>query len=139
MGGSFTVLSHTADTGIDVRADSLGELLEWAARGMFSLVYPIGGLTAERSVIVEGASPVAAELLVDLLSDMLYISEAHDVAPCDFQTREATPTAARMMVGVAPLDGLALHGPPIKAVTYHDLAVAKEADGTWVARVVFDV
>ena len=139
MGGSFTELSHTADTGIEVSADSLGELLEWAARGMFSLMYPLDELTSTRSVLVEVDSPDTAELLVDLLSDILYLAEAHDVIPCVFQTREATATAARVMVHVAPLEPDWLHGPPIKAVTYHDLAVTNDTEDGWRARIVFDV
>jgi SHS2 domain-containing protein len=138
MGGSFTVLSHTADTGIDVTADSFGELLEWAATGMFSLMYDIRSLEAERSLVVAAQTVARDELLVDILSDLLFVSYSQDVIPCRFQAREATATDARLLVGVTPLDPDLLEGPPIKAVTYHDLAVTQDAAG-WTARVFFDV
>ncbi|MBP1632769.1 MAG: Archease protein family, partial [Acidobacteria bacterium] len=37
-----------------------------------------------------------------------------------------------------PSSGLELRGPPVKAVTYHDLAVEQESGG-WRVRVIFDV
>jgi SHS2 domain-containing protein len=43
-----------------------------------------------------------------------------------------------MRVGLTTA-GRSLHGPPVKAVTYHALVVAQTPDGRWLARVVFDV
>ena len=139
MSGSFEVLSHTADTGIAVEAATLPELLAWAARGMFSLMYDLEATSPEATVEVAVASAGLDELLVDLLAELLYRSEADDVIPCRFDVVTASPTEVRMSVGVAPMEPAALHGPPIKAVTYHDLAVEQSADGRWSARVVFDV
>jgi SHS2 domain-containing protein len=139
MSGSFSVLSHTADTGIDVHADTYEELLEWAAGGMFSLMYDIGSLAEQRSVVVAAQAASRDELLVDVLSDLLYLSYSQDLIPCRFQTREASATDARLLVGVADLDPDLLHGSPIKAVTYHDLFVARQEDDSWRARIVFDV
>ncbi len=138
MSGFFTVLSHTADTGIAVEADTFAEVLEWAARGMFELMYDLGDSAAERSVVVEVAASTAEDLLVDVLSELLYVSEANDVIPCRFAIA-ADPTSARVTIGVTPMRTELLHGPPIKAVTYHDLLVEEGNDGTWRARVVFDV
>ena len=139
MSGSFTVLSHTADTGIAVTADTFGELLEWAARGMFALMYDLGDADPEGSITVEVAASTAEDLLVDVLSELLYLSEAEDVIPCRFDVVEADPTSARVTIGVTRMRPELLHGPPIKAVTYHELLVEAQDDGTWQARVVFDV
>ncbi len=76
--------------------------------------------------------------MVDLLAELLYLSEAEDVVACRFRATEASPTQVRLEVGLVALRPDMLQGPPIKAVTYHDLEVAPSADG-WTARVLFDV
>jgi len=139
MSGSFTVLAHTADTAIEVVAGSLGELFEWAANGMFSLMYDMGELEPEQHLEVVVHSGDVTELLVDTLSDLLYISEADDVIPCRFSVEEISATSARLAVGAVPVDPTLLVGPPIKAVTYHDLSIVEDPEGGWRARVVFDV
>lgn len=139
MAGAFVLLSHTADTGIAVTADSLRELFEWAAVGMFSTMFDLAMCIPERHVTVAATGTRTDELLVDVLADLLYLSEAEDVVPCSFQVDEIWPNEVDLSAGVAPLRPNLLIGPPIKAVTYHDLDVSKKEDGTWTARVVFDV
>ena len=137
MAGSFTVVAHTADTAIDVRADSLAELFEWAVRGMCTLMYDTDSLAAHNQyeIAVEAAS--LDELLVDVLSEVLWWSETGDVIPCSVAVDEVAD-GARLRVGGAEQDPQRLIGPPIKAVTYHELAVTETPSG-WSAPVVFDV
>lgn len=139
MAGSFALLSHTADTGIEVSADTLAELFEWAALGMFSTMYDIAACTPERSVTVAAKGTRLDELLVDVLSDMLYLSEVEDVVPCSFRVDDVSPNEVGLAVGVCPATPELLIGPPLKAVTYHDLDVTEQEDGSWSGRVVFDV
>jgi SHS2 domain-containing protein len=138
MAGSFTVASHTADTAIDVRADSLGELFEWAMRAMCTLMYDLDSLVVqtEREVEIEASS--LEELLVDVLSEVLWWSEAEDSIPCSFAADVVATDRIRIRVGGADQDPVRLVGAPIKAVTYHELAVTEAPPG-WSAHVVFDV
>lgn len=139
MAGSYRILAHTADTGLEVEADTLGSLFEWAGRGMFELMFDLGGVDAARSIEVRVESSQVDELLVDVLSELLYVAESADVVPCRFVATEATATHVALAVGVVPVETAVLIGPPIKAVTYHDLSVERRSDGTWMAHVVFDV
>jgi len=139
MAGSFTVLSHTADTGIAVAADSLSELFEWAGRGMCAQMYDIDRATADRHVEIVVESSDVSELMVDTLAEILYLSEAYDLVPVSFIAHEASATRIRLAIGVAPVHPGVLVGAPIKAVTYHELAVRQLPDATWRARVLFDV
>lgn len=138
VAGSFTVSSHTADTALDVRGDSLAELFEWAVQGMCALMYDLDALDAEveHSFAIEAVS--ADELLVDVLSEILWWSEAEDVIPCAVVVEEVSDRGARLHLGGAAQDPDRLVGPPIKAVTYHELSVVETPAG-WTARVVFDV
>lgn len=138
MSGHYEVLAHTADTAIAVEADSLGELFAWAARGMFATMYALDRPATEDHTITV-ASSASEELMVDVLSELLFISESEDVVPVSFSTVDAGELRMTMRVGTVPLAAMALEGPPIKAVTYHDLSVEQRSDGSWAAHVVFDV
>jgi SHS2 domain-containing protein len=133
----FTILSHTADTGIEATADSFSELVAELASGMFALMADVAApVEAERrDVTVE--SPTLEDLVVDTLAELLYCLEVDDVFFTDFDVNYEggrLTLAAR----VVPLADVEIIGPPIKAVTYHDLVVEEGPDG-WFGRVYFDV
>ncbi|MEA1902447.1 MAG: archease [Actinomycetota bacterium] len=134
----YTVLSHTADTGIEATAPTLAGLISELATGMFALVASGGvaeaGLTIE--AMVEAGS--VEDLVVDVLSDLLYRSEVEDLIPIDIVITLSAPTNALVRAGGVPIADIEVLGPPIKAVTYHDLAVEETPDG-WIGRVYFDV
>lgn len=130
------VLSHTADTGVEATAETFAELLEELLEGMFASMADIESGTADTWVEAEVASETAEELVVDVLSEALYVSEVEDLILCDFRITEEGNRAELRMGGV-PVGVLDVTGPPIKAVTYHGLVVQR--DGAWYGRVYFDV
>jgi SHS2 domain-containing protein len=130
----FRELEHAADWELEVWAPDMPALLEVAARGMYHLLGMslAPGPRASRRIVLSAAD--RESLLVDFLSELLFLSESEGVA---FD-----------VIGVA-LDGVRLDaelsGAPvasqsreIKAVTYHGLQVV-EIDRGLTARVVFDV
>ena len=135
----FRVLSHTADTGIEASADTLSALIEQLATGMFALIAPIQPSAAERWHTVDVQSPTVEDLVVDTLSELVYLAEVEDVVFCAFRA-EASSEALKvsMSAGGVPTTAVEASGPPIKAVTYHRLLVEEREDG-WHGRVYFDV
>ena len=91
--------------------------------------------TRSAELFVEGTTP--EDLVVNVLSDLLAESEIRSVAFSSFAVSVDQDGA---VVGAAGSDsiGLTLKGPPVKAVTYHDLEVTRDARG-WYGRVVLDV
>ena len=134
---SHRVLSHTADTGIEATAGTLADLIRELAKGMFSLVAELPETAAEcwHTARVEAGTP--EDLVVDLLSELLWLSEVEDLVFCVFRvtTDEHSATVEAGGVPVADVDTT---GTPIKAVTYHQLVVEPRGDG-WYGRVYFDV
>jgi len=143
--GTFETFNHTADIGLEVRGESLADLLETAARGVFSIMLDDG----PREVAVEAdvaAAPDpslgddAAELLVCWLQELLYRFETEHLVPLRFEFAEAAPAGVRARVGFGRFDperdAARLE---VKAVTYHELAVREGTDGTWSARMILDV
>jgi SHS2 domain-containing protein len=133
----YQTLSHTADTGIVTRADTLADVIANAAFAMFDLVYDTVDATSERNVDFVARADNAPDLLVEVLTELLYLSETEDVAFAVFDVRAEVPRAVVSAVGFSTAD-VELRGPPIKAVTYHDLRCEQVGD-LWEAQVIFDV
>lgn len=131
------VLSHTADTGIEATAETLTALIEELAIGMFALMARAEPSSAERWITMRVEAGTVEDLVVDTLSELLYHSETKDLFFCDVRV-EGDATAVEVEAGAAPSHTVAPIGPPIKAVTYHDLMVVERDDG-WYGRVYFDV
>jgi SHS2 domain-containing protein len=133
------VLSHTADTGIEATGHSLASLIEELATGMFGLVATIEPSAAETWTKFDVESPTLEDLVVDTLSELVYLSEIEDLVFCAFRV-ELSPGSlgVTMEAGGVPVAAVEPSGPPIKAVTYHRLVVEERAEG-WYGRAYFDV
>ncbi len=134
----YEVLPHTADTGIIAYGATLPELFEHAAYGMFDLTFDLSVLRADRDVPVVAAGDTIEELLVGWLNELLYLGEAHRLAFAGFTVDRLEEGGVQGAATGATFDGLELRGPPVKAVTWHDLVVVEVPAGWW-ARIIFDV
>lgn len=144
----FDVIPHTADLKIEVRAPTLEQLFADCAVAMFLAIQPrtnqpdcreqddvlvCESLPCVREVKIERAEREL--MLVDFLSEVLYLSEVHHEAYLDAQVSFDERYLHAKLAG-APVVGFEVGH--IKAVTFSDLAIEQRA-GAWVARVVFDI
>jgi SHS2 domain-containing protein len=134
----FRVIEHTADAGIEASAASLPGLVEALATGMFSLIADIEPCPSESRVVVGVESDTLEDLVVDILSELLWRSEVDRVVFCRFEASLPGPSRLEVIAYGVSSDTAGLTGAPVKAVTYHDLEV-REDDAGWHARVYFDV
>lgn len=133
----YRVLPHTADTGLEATAADLGGLVAELATGMFALMTDEGDPRGKVFEFVV-SSPTPEDLVVDALSEMLFRAECDEVTFSHIEAVEVDQGGLTIRATARHLDAADLSGPPIKAVTYHDLEVAETADG-WRGRVYFDV
>ena len=127
--GTYTVFDHTADVGLAVRAESLEDLLETAARATFDQMledWPEAVETEEevRAVPPKGLEGDLGELLVDWLQELLYVFETRRLVPLTYDFEQAGPREVRADVGFGKFEaGRHRTRLEIKAVTYHELRV----------------
>lgn len=133
----YEIVEHTADIGIETSGGTFAEAIGNAAFGMFDLMYDLSSISARVSVVFEMSAALPSELLVDVLSELLLRSETDDLVFTEFRIHEAGRHVTVDAAGASTL-GLELRGPPIKAVTYHELK-CEPFDGAWKIRVIFDV
>ncbi len=130
---------HTADVGLAARADTLGELMEALAEGLTDVICDRESISpAERREIAVGAEDVEA-LAVDFLSEVLLAFEVDRFLVAAAKVSAATPASVTAELVGEPYDP-ARHDlkTEIKAVTYHQLEVARDGD-EWVGRVILDL
>lgn len=143
----FEILPHTADIKIRVYGKTLAQFFRNAVFGMFQAIGPkvkgckvvdervvCNELPESRNVTIE--APDVGALLVDFLSEALYLSDVHDEAYLDVDIHDITQNYIN-----ATLRGIKVQGfevVEIKAVTYHELDV-KNVNGVWQSNVVFDI
>ncbi|MBI9047701.1 MAG: archease [Anaerolineaceae bacterium] len=125
---------HTADYAILVWGKTLSSLFESAALGMFYLM----GMKVEKGdneiLICDLQAENLENLLVDFLSELLFILEVRNSAILDMELSiNGLSLSAKLTLGkITNLDKW------VKAVTYHNLSV-KETFRGFETNLVFDV
>lgn len=147
MNKDFEIIPHTADLKIRVYGNSLQELFEHALIGMFQAMKPIApGCSYENDRLKCPALPIIRDigvnspdisaLLVDFLSNALYLCDVHKEVYLDITITTFEQT--RIIAQVHGVHITGLQESEIKAVTYHDLDIIQQ-DGVWQTDIVFDI
>jgi SHS2 domain-containing protein len=135
----YEFFEHTADLGLRARAPDLNTLFREAATALFAAVVDdLASVQPKQEVAVQVAGDDREYLLFDWLRELLYRFDAEHLLFSKFE----------VSVGDAGLEGKAWGEPidparhvlshEVKAITYHELRVAREVD-EWVAEVIVDI
>jgi SHS2 domain-containing protein len=133
----FEILPHTADIKIRVFGNDLQHLFINALYGMFTSIQPClasDQKTTERSVMLHAEN--VTWLLVDFLSECLYLSDVHNEVYMNAVIAHISETQVQATLHGTPISGFEVV--EIKAVTYHDLHVEK-INNQWQATIVLDI
>jgi SHS2 domain-containing protein len=131
------ILEHTADVGIRATGATLEECFEEATRALAEVIgiyRPGGGDPVE----IELRAGDIEALLVDWLSEVLYLHDSRDAVVAGVELHEVTDDGLRGTLALAPRGEEPAGGTQVKAITYHRLRVAR-LDGGFVAEVYLDV
>lgn len=124
----FEVVDHRADVGVRVRGETLEELFAEAARAMSFVISERAPEGWPQSHRVELDVPDTEQLLVDWLSELLYLFEVKKfyAQEAEIESIDANRLAATVrgvqMKGVFPCA-------EIKAVTQHLLSIDRTLEG----------
>lgn len=139
MAKHWETFEHTADIGLAGRADTLGELFEAMGEALAGLICSPQEIRPRetRSIAIHAEDGEA--LCVDFLVEVMTVIQTDHFLVGGVRVVEASERAVTAELAGEPYDPdrheLAHE---VKAVTYHELTVAREAD-QWVARVIVDV
>lgn len=133
----FEILEHTADVGVRATAETLEEVFVQATRGLADIA-GIGCNEAGERVRVELDGDDPAALLVDWLSEVLWLHDSRDALLGGVHVEQVDGTGVRGWVTLVPRGERIAEGTQVKAITYHRLRVAAGDEG-WTAEVYLDV
>lgn len=147
MTKDFEQISHTADIKIRVFGTTMYNLFRHALIGMFQVVHPkapgctrvhdrLVCKTLPQERVVEITAPDVTALLVDFLSEALYLSDVYNEAYLDVKIYELTTTKIQATLYGVKITGFEVV--ELKAVTYHDLDI-QQVHGMWQTDIVFDI
>ncbi len=142
----FDILPHTADFKIRVYGKTLQKLFANACIGMFTSAGPQSEFCKQKNTELECVTlpqkhdikvlSIDKEmLLVDFLSEALYLSDVHNEAYLAVDMHMWSETSLHATVRGVKVTRFDIE---IKAVTYHDLTIQKTLDG-WSVDIVFDI
>ena len=134
---TYEIVEHTADVGVRAEGGTLEEVFEQATLGLSEIAGILAPGSGEEVEVKVDSAPDLGSLLVDWLSEILYLHETRGAALGGLRVDEVGRKGA---AGSVVLTELAPEpaGTQVKAVTYHQLAVEQTPDG-WTALVFFDI
>ena len=135
----FEILEHTADIGFRARGRTKAGMFTSAALALESIAVDIDGARGEAVYPLAVTGEDDESLLVNWLSEVLYYLDGRRVVMERFEIDEISSTSVRGQ-GWGEQRDPARHPPRlvVKGVTYHQLKIAKDAQG-WVAEVYLDI
>jgi len=136
MPDRYEVIDHTADIAIKTSGDSLAEAFGNAAFAMFDIMADASAIKPVGEVRVEVEAQDLGQLLVDWLSELLYLVDVEDVLFSEFEVVIDGLKLSAVVRG-EKMDP-ARHGlkTDIKAVTYHMLEIDEDNNSV---QVLFDI
>jgi len=143
----YRYIDHISDIGIEFYGNTLPELFENAAAGMFSIMCDLKLIkpTAKKSTTVSGKYTGYGDLLVSWLDKLIYLYEVNNMLFSEFKVVEIKEKNSNTTLK-AEIYGEKINRhrheirAAIKAATYHKLEVRKNKAGrNWEGKVIFDV
>ena len=132
----FEIVEHTADIGFVARGASLAELFANAARGFMAIAADTADVEERAELAIEVTGEDTTSLLVNFLSEILYLLDTGRFVPARCAVDSIQPTVVRArLIGESRSHAWKLI---VKAVTYHEIEVSEQA-GEWSARVILDI
>ena len=139
MRPEITFIDHTGDTGIHFYADSLHQVFETAAFGMFQIICPHYEIQSilEKEITIEGGD--LEECLVYWLSELNFLFQTQQYMSAKILKMDRDGYRFSMLVSGETFDPEKHNAEiEIKAVTFHKLML-EEQDHRWQVRVIFDI
>lgn len=135
----YEIIDHTADIAIKAFGRTLSETFENAAKGMFDIITDSSHIRFIGEYKIELEASDTEQLLVDWLSELLFLNGAYNLVFGKFQVQiDVEGKRLSALVSGEKYDQSRHNaGMEIKAVTYHMLEV--HASPPFYVKVLFDI
>ena len=134
------MLEHTADVGFEARGPTRAEVFRNAGRALMSIIVDLETVRPQESIDLQATAGGPANLLVNWLSEVLYLQDTEGWLFRDFRIETLTDGSVRG-AGRGERYNRDRHQIKllVKAITYHQLLLEREKGGNWRAQVYVDI
>jgi SHS2 domain-containing protein len=135
----YELIEHTADVGVKAYGKTLSEAFENAAKAMFDIITDTSEVESTGQYNIELKASDLEQLLVDFLSELLYLHSANNLVFGFFKLDIDENKKSLKGTFYGEKFNISKHkaGAEIKAVTYHMLEVKKTKPCS--VQVLFDI
>ncbi len=136
---TYELIDHTADVGLKAYGKTISVAFENAAKGMFDIITDSSEIENTGQYNIELEAHDLEQLLVDWLSDLLFLNSAKNLVFGFFKVELDEKNSKLSAKVFGEKFNLSKHkiGAEIKAVTYHMLEVKNEKP--FHVQVLFDI
>jgi SHS2 domain-containing protein len=136
----YRILEHTADVGFEAQGRTLAEVFRNAGLALMSLIIDPVSVRPMHFVTIPAEARDSEGLLVNWLSEILYLQDAEGWLFSVFNVDELTEHKI-LGTGQGERYNRDRHHFKllVKAITYHQLVLEKKAEGYWRAQVYVDI
>jgi SHS2 domain-containing protein len=135
----FRVLEHTADIGFEAFGSTRKEVFANAARALMHLMVDLESIVPQGKLSLRAEASDMPNLLVNWLSEILYLFDAEGWLFRDFEVEDLTEHSLEAMARGEKFDRTRHQAKLlVKAITYHQLDLRETAQG-WRAQVYVDI
>lgn len=135
----FRLLDHTADVGFEAFGKKPEEAFANAALALADLFLDIESVKPQEEVLIVASGRDHGALLVNFLSEILFLEDAEGWVFCDFEVQLGDGPSLRAKARGEKFDPSRHRAKTlVKAITYHQLAFEKVPSG-WRAKVYVDI
>lgn len=134
------VFEHTADLGLRLKANTLPEVFVEAGHALFELLIENSEAilpTVTRTVQLKQSD--LSLLLFDWLNELLYLFDAERLLFSRFTVSVVDGILSATISGEPLNEARHLLDHEVKAITYHQLKLETNSDGTWLGEVILDI
>ena len=133
----YELIDHTADVGIKAYGKTISEAFEHAAKAMFDIITDNSKIDAVGQYDIQLDAPDFEQLLVDWLSELLFLNSAKNLVFGSFKVTIDKNCLSAQVFGEEYDTSKHKMGVEIKAVTYHMLEVQNKKP--YYVQVLFDI
>jgi len=134
----YELISHTADIGIRLKANSLEDVFCSAASAMFDIMAKTKSpVKIKQSLDINLTADSYEDLLVYWLNELLSLSQVKQLVFSGFVIKELKKNKLKAVVEGRALNSYTINT-EIKAATFHGLKLT-QIKGSWQLELIFDV
>ena len=136
----YELLEHTADAKFRAYGKTLEEVFANAVKGMTAIVVDPETVVKDRKIAISVEANDLKRLLFEFLDQILFLTDTQKFLAGMAEDLQITKDNKHYLLNAMLCGGdIVKYGGNLKAVTYYDMLVEQQTDGTWIIQAVIDI